>query len=86
MGVPDSWTLAGGALGPLGKPVQDGVGHGVVGEDLIPLPERPVRRAPIGLRWSWRTEITWPIRRLAGWRRLTEPTSSLSKCPGLWDV
>jgi hypothetical protein len=30
-------------LGPLGEPVQDGVGHGVIGEDLIPLAEGAVR-------------------------------------------
>jgi len=30
-------------LSPLGQPVQDGVGHGVIGEDLVPLPERAIR-------------------------------------------
>jgi len=30
-------------LGPFSQPVQDSVGHGVIGEDLIPFPERPVR-------------------------------------------
>ena len=31
-------------LGSLGEPVEDGVGHGIVGEDLVPLPEHPVGR------------------------------------------
>jgi hypothetical protein len=30
-------------LGPLGEPIEDGVGHGVIGEDLVPLAEDPVR-------------------------------------------
>jgi hypothetical protein len=29
-------------LGPLGRAVEDRVGHGVVGEDLVPLAEDPV--------------------------------------------
>ena len=43
VGFPIARPLQVEHLGPLGEPVQDGVGHGVVGEDLVPLPERPVR-------------------------------------------
>jgi len=36
VGFPIAGPLQVEDLGPLGEPVQDGVGHGVIGEDLIP--------------------------------------------------
>jgi hypothetical protein len=44
VGFPIAGPLQLEDLGPLGEPVEDRMGHGVIREDLIPFPERPIRR------------------------------------------
>ena len=44
VGPPIAGPLQVEDLSPLGQPVQDGVGHRVVREDLVPFPEHPVGR------------------------------------------